>query len=104
VFKVLDETPEDVIEQRDLYDRPPSLFKSWAKGNAVMIGDAVHPMMPNLGQGGCQAIEDAYVLAQRLAVVKDRKDIPSTLQVTASGCLVYPSLSRAGWKRYPLVS
>jgi len=80
VFKVLDETPEDVIEQRDLYDRPPSLFKSWAKGNAVMIGDAVHPMMPNLGQGGCQAIEDAYVLAQRLAVVKDRKDVPSALQ------------------------
>ena len=64
VFKVLDETPEEIIEQRDLFDRPPSVLKSWATGNVVMIGDAVHPMMPNLGQGGCQAIEDAYVLAQ----------------------------------------
>ena len=26
----------------------------------MLLGDAVHPMMPNLGQGGCQAIEDAY--------------------------------------------
>ena len=80
VFQVLDATPEDVIAQRDLYDRPPSLFKSWAKGNAVMIGDSVHPMMPNLGQGGCQAIEDAYVLAQRLGAVKDRGAIGKTLQ------------------------
>lgn len=78
---MLEETPEDVIEQRDLYDRPPSIFKSWAKGNVVMIGDAVHPMMPNLGQGGCQAIEDAYVLAQRLGAVKDREQVPFTLQV-----------------------
>ena len=61
---MLDETPEEIIEQRDLFDRPPSVLKSWATGNVVMIGDAVHPMMPNLGQGGCQAIEDAYVLAQ----------------------------------------
>jgi zeaxanthin epoxidase len=28
------------------------------RGNVVLMGDAVHPMMPNLGQGGCQAIED----------------------------------------------
>jgi hypothetical protein len=97
VFQVLDATPEDVIAQRDLYDRPPSLFKSWAKGNCVMIGDAVHPMMPNLGQGGCQAIEDAYILAQRLAAVKDRRDIPSTLQVhVCGGCLVHPWLHALG--------
>ncbi len=103
VFQVLDATPEDVIAQRDLYDRPPSLFKSWAKGNCVMIGDAVHPMMPNLGQGGCQAIEDAYILAQRLAAVKDRSDIPSTLQVpSCDGCLVRPCLSRVRRMRFAL--
>ena len=28
------------------------------------------PMMPNLGQGGCQAIEDAIVLAEELKGVK----------------------------------
>jgi 2-polyprenyl-6-methoxyphenol hydroxylase-like FAD-dependent oxidoreductase len=32
----------------------------------VLIGDAAHPTTPNLGQGGCMAIEDAAVLARRL--------------------------------------
>lgn len=87
---MLEETPDTIIEQRDLYDRPPSVLKSWAKGNTVMIGDAVHPMMPNLGQGGCQAIEDAYVLAQRLGAVKDRNTIGFTLQVLRLACTAFP--------------
>jgi len=33
----------------------------------TLLGDAAHPMTPNLGQGGCQAIEDALVLARCLA-------------------------------------
>ena len=61
---VLDNTPKESVEQRDLYDRSPELLRSWADGNVVLTGDAVHPMMPNLGQGGCQAIEDAYVLTE----------------------------------------
>ena len=32
----------------------------------TLLGDAAHPMTPNLGQGGCMAIEDAVVLAQTL--------------------------------------
>ncbi|GII96014.1 FAD-dependent monooxygenase [Sinosporangium siamense] len=35
-------------------------------GRIALIGDAAHPMTPNLGQGGCQAIEDAVVLAHHL--------------------------------------
>lgn len=73
-------TPEGIIEQRDLYDRRPSVLKSWSKGAVTMLGDAVHPMMPNLGQGGCQAIEDAYVLANLLSEVDDKDQIPSALQ------------------------
>lgn len=46
------------------YDRPPLVLKGWAKGNVAVLGDAAHPMMPNLGQGGCQAVEDSYRLAQ----------------------------------------
>ena len=49
---------ETLGTRRDLYDRLPEFFRSWADGNVVLMGDAVHPMMPNLGQGGCQAIED----------------------------------------------
>lgn len=37
-------------------------------------------MMPNLGQGGCQAIEDAFELVNQLCDVTDRKQIPSKLQ------------------------
>jgi 2-polyprenyl-6-methoxyphenol hydroxylase-like FAD-dependent oxidoreductase len=37
-------------------------------GRATLVGDAAHPMTPNLGQGACQAIEDAVVLARCLGI------------------------------------
>ena len=45
---------------------PSSLFR-WAKGNVVLLGDSAHAMQPNLGQGGCMAIEDGFQLAKDLA-------------------------------------
>ena len=45
-----------------------------------MLGDAVHPMMPNLGQGGCQAMEDGFVLTNLLCSVTDKSQLKSTLQ------------------------
>ncbi|MGY5127576.1 FAD-dependent monooxygenase [Streptomyces nigrescens] len=42
---------------------PPAFHR----GRVALLGDAVHPMAPNLGQGGCQAIEDAVVLAHLAA-------------------------------------
>jgi zeaxanthin epoxidase len=80
VMTVLDSTPPDSVEQRDLYDRSPELLRSWADGNVVLIGDAVHPMMPNLGQGGCQALEDAYVLTEILANTKTTEKVEKNLQ------------------------
>lgn len=80
IHAVLDNTPEDIIEQRDLYDRRPSVLKSWSKGHVTMVGDAVHPMMPNLGQGGCQAIEDAFVLTEELCDVTSKDQIEGALQ------------------------
>eukprot|EP00929_Paragymnodinium_shiwhaense_P112352 TRINITY_DN8060_c0_g1_i1.p1 TRINITY_DN8060_c0_g1~~TRINITY_DN8060_c0_g1_i1.p1 ORF type:complete len:654 (+),score=164.64 TRINITY_DN8060_c0_g1_i1:75-2036(+) len=70
VAYVLDNTPAESVEQRDLYDRWPEFFRSWADGNVVLMGDAVHPMMPNLGQGGGMAIEDAYELTKGLKAVQ----------------------------------
>ncbi len=52
--------PAEVL-RNDLYDRAPA--RQWARGPIVVIGDAAHPMRPHLGQGGCQAIEDAVALA-----------------------------------------
>ena len=43
-------------------DAPPPRFHH---GRVALLGDAAHAMTPNLGQGACQAIEDAYVLALR---------------------------------------
>lgn len=80
IHACLQNTPEEIIEQRDLYDRRPSVLRSWSKGHVTMLGDAVHPMMPNLGQGGCQAIEDAFVLTDVLCDVTDKKEIPDALQ------------------------
>lgn len=80
IMTVLDATPPESVEQRDLYDRAPELLRSWADGNVVLMGDAVHPMMPNLGQGGCQALEDAYVLTQVLADCESTEKLPQTLQ------------------------
>ena len=79
IHHILKATQDDEIEQRDLYDRPPSVFQPWTDGNVALIGDAIHAMAPNLGQGGCQAIEDAYVLWQELGTIKQRDDIETSL-------------------------
>ncbi|KAK3411512.1 hypothetical protein EUGRSUZ_I00262 [Eucalyptus grandis] len=42
------------------------LFGNLAKSNVTVAGDALHPMTPDLGQGGCSALEDAVVLGQHL--------------------------------------
>lgn len=52
------------VLKNSLVDRKPT--KGWTKGNATLIGDAAHPTTPNLGQGGCMAIEGAYILAKSI--------------------------------------
>lgn len=51
-----------------LCDRDP--ISQWTKGNVTLLGDAAHPMLQYLAQGGCMAIEDAVVLAQKLSEAK----------------------------------
>jgi len=79
VHQLLDSTPFAEVEQRDLYDRPPQL--TWATGRVCLLGDAAHPMMPNLGQGGCMAIEDAFVLGRELKRISNEPSaIPLALK------------------------
>ena len=57
---LLEVTPSESIIQSDLADRRP--IYPWGKGRVTLLGDAAHPMTPNFGQGGGQAIEDSVVL------------------------------------------
>jgi len=52
-----------------LFTRP--LTANWGRGRIQLIGDAAHAMLPNAGQGACQAFEDAYILARWLAGERD---------------------------------
>lgn len=58
-------TPEEAFLRNEIADRPPA--RRWGEGRITLLGDAAHPTTPNLGQGGCQAIEDAVVLSGLLA-------------------------------------
>lgn len=67
-----------------LYDREP--LSSWTSGRLTLLGDAAHPMLPHLGQGANQAIEDGVALSVLLAGA-DRQSAPDAL-------LAYESLRR----------
>jgi salicylate hydroxylase len=59
-----------------LYDREP--LPTWTKGRLTLLGDAAHPMLPHLGQGANQSIEDGMALATILAQV-DTSAVPASL-------------------------
>ncbi|NNB96288.1 NAD(P)-binding protein [Corallococcus exiguus] len=65
IAKLLAATPPERVLRTDIHDRPP--VSRWSRGRVTLLGDAAHPMTPNLGQGGCQAIEDGVVLGECLA-------------------------------------
>ena len=53
--------PQDVL-RHDVAELAASL-PSFHRGRVALLGDAAHPMTPNLGQGACQALEDAAVIS-----------------------------------------
>lgn len=65
VGDILKHAHEQPLIHHDVYDIP--LMDHYAFGRIALVGDAAHAMTPNLGQGACQGIEDAYVLGQCLA-------------------------------------
>ncbi len=65
VSDLIQQTPDNQVAFNDISDRKPSF--PWSKGRVTLLGDAAHPMTPNFGQGGAQAIEDAVVLGRAFA-------------------------------------
>ncbi|WP_261300865.1 FAD-dependent monooxygenase [Paenibacillus andongensis] len=64
IERAIQSTDERSILTHDIHDRNP--LERWSRGRVTLLGDAAHPMLPNLGQGGAQAMEDALVLARCL--------------------------------------
>jgi len=63
--EILHRTPGERIIRSEIMDIHP--LDHFAKGNMLLVGDAAHAMTPNLGQGACQALEDAIVLGECLS-------------------------------------
>ncbi len=69
---LIESTEPAALEPTFTYDRPPR--HSWGRGRVTLLGDAAHPMKPNIGQGAAQALEDAAVLASCFAGSGDPED------------------------------
>ncbi|MBC1433922.1 NAD(P)-binding protein [Listeria rocourtiae] len=82
ICDVLEATNPDKVIRGDIYDLEP--MKSFVRGRVVLVGDAAHAMTPNLGQGGCQAMEDAIILRnclQKMATAEEAFEAYSKVRV-----------------------
>lgn len=64
VIRIINRTADHVIIPRRIHDLDMS--SAWGRGRVILLGDAAHAMLPNLGQGGSMAIEDSYCLMLEL--------------------------------------
>lgn len=64
VREIIEKTSPSAILKNLTYDRKP--LRGWGRGRVILLGDAAHPTTPNMGQGGCMALEDSVVLARLL--------------------------------------
>ncbi|GGM54498.1 salicylate hydroxylase [Longimycelium tulufanense] len=75
VGRLISATDPNRMVVSEIVDRTP--LRRWSRGAATLVGDAAHPSAPTLGQGTCQALEDAIALTSCLA--HESTDIPAAL-------------------------
>ncbi|NND99495.1 MAG: NAD(P)-binding protein [Pirellulaceae bacterium] len=79
VGRIVAATSPAQVLRTPIYDLPT--LDWWCRGRMTLTGDAAHAMTPNLGQGACQAIEDAVVLTRMVQRCRgDRREIPAALK------------------------
>lgn len=64
ILNLISKTSEEDIVFNDIIDLKP--ISRWQKDLACLIGDAAHATTPNMGQGACQAVEDAFLIGELL--------------------------------------
>ncbi|MBV6879718.1 FAD-dependent monooxygenase [Epilithonimonas ginsengisoli] len=69
VLEMISKTSKENIILNDIIDLKP--MEKWSTENLCLIGDSAHATTPNMGQGGCQAVEDAYIIGKLLETEKD---------------------------------
>jgi FAD-dependent urate hydroxylase len=69
VGELIEQTPDSAISRMDNFGRDP--IERWGEGRVTLLGDAAHPTTINIGQGACQAIEDAFALGECLRKESD---------------------------------
>ncbi len=80
VGEILSHTNPSSIIRDDLSDLMP--LTSWFSNSVILVGDAAHASTPNLGQGGAQAIEDSWVLAEKVATCETLQNAFESFQVS----------------------
>ncbi|HMQ07032.1 MAG TPA: FAD-dependent monooxygenase [Saprospiraceae bacterium] len=78
ILDLIESTSLNHIIRTDLFDFKP--IRQWTDGRVALMGDAAHATTPNLGQGACQAIEDAQIIADSLS---QEDHIPAALKLYA---------------------
>ncbi len=73
IINMIAGTPKNNVIFSDIIDLAP--INQWQHGKVCLVGDAAHATTPNMGQGACQAIEDAYIIGKLFGQEKSPQEV-----------------------------